>query len=173
MKTFEERWTAWLDGELTGKELADFEASLPDKAAAEEEKRSAAKLGALLKEQLVVPKMNNTEFFHHQLQQQIQEESKASLGSNESRSKPILWPIGRLAWIGAACLAVFCLCAIFVAREKTPQDHSQYLTQILNARVDPTINPDASISMFDSREEKVTVLWVDGMQTLPKEYATK
>ena len=26
MKTFEEKWTAWLDGELTGRELAEFEA---------------------------------------------------------------------------------------------------------------------------------------------------
>ncbi len=35
MKTFEEKWTAWLDDELSGNELAEFEASLPDKAAAE------------------------------------------------------------------------------------------------------------------------------------------
>ena len=35
MKTFEEKWTAWLDGQLSGKELIEFEASLPDKAAAE------------------------------------------------------------------------------------------------------------------------------------------
>ena len=34
MKTFEEKWTAWIDGELTGAELVEFEASLPDKAAA-------------------------------------------------------------------------------------------------------------------------------------------
>ena len=33
MKTFEEKWTAWLDGRLSDKELAEFEASLPDKAA--------------------------------------------------------------------------------------------------------------------------------------------
>ena len=38
MKTFEEKWTAWIDGELTGDELAEFEASLPDQAAAEAEK---------------------------------------------------------------------------------------------------------------------------------------
>ena len=43
MKTFEENWTAWLDGELTGDELAEFEASLPDKAAAEAEKQRRAK----------------------------------------------------------------------------------------------------------------------------------
>ena len=52
MKTFEEKWTAWLDGELHGEELVAFEASLPDKAAAEAEKRGALKLGDLLKTQL-------------------------------------------------------------------------------------------------------------------------
>ena len=40
MKTFEEKWTAWIDGELAGDELAQFEASLPDRATAEAEKRS-------------------------------------------------------------------------------------------------------------------------------------
>ena len=41
MKTFEEKWTAWLDRELSEKDRIEFEASLPDKAAAEEEKRPA------------------------------------------------------------------------------------------------------------------------------------
>ena len=45
MKRFEEKWTAWLDGQLSGTELNDFEASLPDLAAAEVEKRDAQKLG--------------------------------------------------------------------------------------------------------------------------------
>jgi anti-sigma factor RsiW len=48
MKTFEEKWTAWLDGRLSDRELAEFEASLPDKAAAEAEQAEAKKLGALL-----------------------------------------------------------------------------------------------------------------------------
>ena len=37
MKTFEEKWTAWLDDQLSGRELSEFEASLPDKAAAQAE----------------------------------------------------------------------------------------------------------------------------------------
>ncbi len=61
MKTFEENWTAWLDGELTGKELVEFEASLPDKPTAEVEKEDAKKLGAFLKEQLTAPAMRNEE----------------------------------------------------------------------------------------------------------------
>ena len=46
MKTFEENWTAWVDNQLTGRELKDFLASLPaDRAAAEAEKHSAKQLG--------------------------------------------------------------------------------------------------------------------------------
>ncbi len=78
MKTFEEKWTAWLDGELTGKDLVEFEASLPDKTAAELEKQDAQKLGAFLKEQLAAPAMANAEFFHHQLRRQIENDSAAA-----------------------------------------------------------------------------------------------
>ena len=47
MKTFEEKWTAWLDDQLSGHELSEFEASLPDKAAAQAEKTEAKKLGQI------------------------------------------------------------------------------------------------------------------------------
>jgi hypothetical protein len=172
MKTFEEKWTAWLDDELTGDELAEFEASLPDKAAAEAEKRDAHKLGAFLKEQLQGRAMGNEEFFHHQLRERIAADARAT-SPQEQTAKPALWPIGRLVWMGATSLAIFCVCAFFVMREKGPTDQSDYLTQVLNARVDPALGPNATISMFDSKEEKVTVLWTEGLQSLPSEYATK
>jgi len=172
MKTFEEKWTAWLDGELTGDELAQFEASLPDKAAAEAEKRDAQKLGAFLKEQLQGRAMGNEEFFSHQLRERIERDSRES-ASEEPSAKPAWWPIGRLVWTGVTALAIFCVCAVFVLRDKNPADQSQYLTQILNARVDPVVSPNATISMFEAKEDKVTVLWVEGLQSLPAEYATK
>ena len=75
MKTFEEKWTAWLDGQLTGKELIEFEASLPDKAAAKLEKRDAKKLGALLKRELGAHVIANEEFFSHQLRERIAREN--------------------------------------------------------------------------------------------------
>ena len=173
MKTFEEKWTAWLDSELTGDELAEFEASLPDRAAAEEEKRDAKKLGAFLKEQLQTRAMGNEEFFHHQLRERIADDARAAGAPEKTGVKPALWPIGRLVWVGATSLAIFSVCAFFVMREKTPTDQSQYLTQILNAQVDPAMSPNATISMFESKEDKVTVLWVEGLQSLPSEYATK
>ena len=115
MKTFEEKWTAWLDGELSGNELAEFEASLPDKAAAEAEKRDAHKLGAFLKEQLQSRPMGNEEFFHHQLRERIASDARAT-SAPEKTAKPALWPIGRLVWVGATSLAIFCVCAVFVLR---------------------------------------------------------
>jgi hypothetical protein len=173
MKTFEEKWTAWLDGELSGDELAEFEASLPDKAAADAEKRDAHMLGAFLKEQLQGRAMGNEEFFHHQLRERIAGDARAAIVPGKAGAKPALWPIGRLVWVGATSLAIFCVCTFFVMRQKSPTDQSQYLTQILNARVDPAVSPNATISMFESKGDKVTVLWVEGLQSLPSEYATK
>ena len=168
MKTFEEKWTAWLDDELPESERAEFEASLPDLAAGQAEKRAALKLGALLKEQLSSRAMSNAEFFNHQLREQINRETAAP----ETRFATG-WTIRRLFWTGATSFAVFLICTFFVMREKSPGDQSQYLSQVLNARVDPVVSPNASISMFESKESRVTVLWVEGLQTLPSEYATK
>ncbi len=172
MKTFEEKWTAWLDGQLSDRELAEFEASLPDKAAAEAEKAEAKKLGALLKRELGAQALLNEEFFNHQIRERIARES-----AGESRKRGVevstWWTIRRLLWTGTASLAVFLVMAIFVMRDKNPAEQSQYLTQILNARVDPVVSPNATVSMFETKEDRVTVLWTEGLQSLPADYAAK
>ncbi len=172
MKTFEEKWTAWIDGELAGAELAEFEASLPDKAAAEAEKLEAQKLGTFLKEHLPCQAMGNEEFFQHQLRERIAADAGGTERETDGGGR-VWWPIGRLVWVGATALAIFSVCTFFVMREKAPTDQSQYLSQILNARVDPAVSPNATISMFASKDDKVTVLWVEGLQSLPSEYASK
>ena len=173
MKTFEEKWTAWIDGELSGSELAEFEASLPDKAAAEAEKHEARKLGTFLKDHLPCRAMGNEEFFNHQLREQIAGETRAAGSRETAGAGRAWWPIRRLVLAGATALAIFSVITFFVMRDQTPTDQSQYLSQILNARVDPAVSPNATISMFESKEDKVTVLWVDGLQSLPSEYASK
>jgi hypothetical protein len=170
MKTFEEKWTAWLDDQLTGKELADFEASLPDKAAAAAEKSDARKLGAFLKQELGAQTLNNEEFFSNQLRERIARES-AQQDRPDGRS--IWWTIPRLVWTGAASLALFLICALVVMREKNPAEQSAYLTQILNMRVDAVVSPNATISVFEAKEDRVTVIWTEGLQSLPSDYAAK
>ena len=81
MKTFEEKWTAWIDDELTGRELEEFEASLPDKAAAEAEKQSAKQLGLLLREQAAATALTNADFFSHQLRERLERENQPAVGN--------------------------------------------------------------------------------------------
>jgi hypothetical protein len=174
MKTFEEKWTAWVDDQLTGDELAKFEASLPDKAAAEAEKRAARKLGSLLQRELAPQPLSNADFFSHQLRQRLDRDEPADVDNGDrEESASIWWPIRRLVWAGAASLAIFMAIAVFVIRDKQPAEPSSYLTQIMGAKLDPASGPDASITIFESQEDRVTVLWTEGLKSLPAEYAAK
>jgi hypothetical protein len=174
MKTFEEKWTAWLDDQLTGRELLEFEASLPDKAASQAEKADAKKLGELLKRELSAHPLKNEEFFSHQLRERIVQES-GEQGRERGRRSPTSswWTIPRLLWAGTASLAGFLICTVWVMHQERPPEESQYLTQILNARVDPVVSPNATVSIFEVKQDRTTVLWTEGLQSLPADYAAK
>jgi hypothetical protein len=169
MKRFEEKWTAWLDDQLSGRELSNFEASLPDKATAQAEKADAKRLGELLKRELGAYALTNEEFFNHQLREKIAQENRGWAEIPTST----WWTIPRLLWAGAASLAVFLIFTFAIIQEKNPAEESQYLTQILNARVDPVVSPNASVSIFEVKQDRVTVLWTEGLQSLPADYAAK
>lgn len=177
MKTFEEKWTAWVDGKLTGQELEDFKAELPDLATAELERGQTLKLGNLLREKIGVREMTNAEFFHHQLRTEIERDMPAAAepAYAEPKVRETWWSIGRLVWTGAASLAIFAVCTFFLLRDDHTGGQSTYLTQVINARIDPVVSPDATVSVFpfETREEKVTVIWVNGLESLPAEYASK
>lgn len=171
MKTFEEKWTAWLDEQLSGLELEAFEASLPDLEAARAEKRGAKKLGSFLKEQLAAQTLSNEEFFSHQLRERIAHETEEA---DQPRSRSTWWTVPRLVWCGATALALFLITTIGFLSQEQPGEQSDYLTQILNSRVDPAVNPNATISIFESKNDnQVTVLWTEGLQSLPADYAAK
>jgi hypothetical protein len=172
MKTFEEKWTAWLDDQLSGKELEQFEASLPDLASARAEKRDAQKLGAFLKEQLAARTLTNEDFFSHQIRERIARDAQGQSHDNGARST--WWTVPRLVWCGATALALFLLTTFVFLSGDQAGEQSEYLTQILNSRVDPGANPNATISIFESKiDNKVTVLWTEGLQSLPADYAAK
>src|SRR3954469_15142501 len=100
MKTFEENWTAWIDDQLTGKELAEFEASLPDRAAAEAEKQATRSLGAFLKRELGARMLTNEDFFNHQLRERIRSEANQPSDAAEESEYSPWWTIRRLIWAG-------------------------------------------------------------------------
>ena len=112
MKTFEERYTAWIDNKLEGPALTSFELELSRRAAAGEaraDKEDAGQLRRLLKAHLHAPAMTNAEFFSHQLRERLDAEQASNRRREESRQTRaalFTWPFARLAGLGAACLFV-------------------------------------------------------------------
>jgi anti-sigma factor RsiW len=93
MKTFEERYTAYLDGLLSENEAAIFEQEQPALVA---QKVEWTKLRRVLRENLVAVELTNTEFFNSQLLQQI-------TGNAPSRRRSLVagwFGIPWLAWGG-------------------------------------------------------------------------
>jgi len=116
--------------------------------------------------------LSNADFFSHQLRERLDREN-VPVRSEVDAMQAGWWTIRRLLWGGITSLAVFAICTVLVFHDRTPSSQSQYLTQILEYRVDPTVSPNATISMFEKKDDHVTVLWVDGLQSLPPEYAAK
>jgi hypothetical protein len=172
MKTFEEKWTAWLDEKLSGKELQEFEASLPDLESARAEKRDAQKLGLFLKQELAAKPLTNEDFFSHQIRERISHETESDSGDAGTRST--WWTIPRLVWCGATALALFLVTTFVFLGQQENAEQSDYLTQILKSQVNPVDSPNATVSIFESKtDNKVTVLWTEGLKSLPADYAAK
>ena len=89
MKTFEERYTAWIDGELEGNALVAFEQELACRATVSDayaDKADAMRLSSFLHDHLQSPALTNADFFNHQLRERIAGERAASQRANAERS---------------------------------------------------------------------------------------
>jgi hypothetical protein len=167
MKTFEERFTAWVDGQLTGSELADFEQELVKVRNSSADKTAALQLGELLRSHGRAPALGNEDFFNHQLMQRIAAERPRAT-AREQRAAPA-WPLLRLVLGGAICLfiaAVLYTFAIPDATRQSPLD-GKYLAQAVTARAG---DPSISATAFRSRDNNATVVWLDGLEYIPSGY---
>jgi len=160
MKTFEEKFTEWIDGRLTGSELESFESELSKIENAHPEKEQALKLGGLLRANYQAPEMENADFFNHQLMQRI--EAETAKNTPAAKTVPQFWTLARLAWAGTFCMAM--AAAIYcIAVPKGAAEYSsgrEYVVQILNTQ---TSDPAITATTIHSKDNKLTVLWLDGL----------
>ena len=173
MKTFEERYTAWIDDCLTGRELAGFEAQLEKgfpngltKAQAEADRVAARNMGALLRghcAEAPASALKNVEFFNQQLLRQIEAEAPQS-APPAAASVPL--PFWRLIWGGVSSLGVAALlfALLVLPALHHPGPPPEYYAKILNAS---TEDPAISAVAVHSNKENVTVLWIDGFDYVP------
>jgi hypothetical protein len=169
MKPFEERYTAWIDGELEGDDLLRFEEELAQHPDAVEDRNAAHKLGGLLRDFGSAPPLGNEDFFNHQLLSRIQAD-QAPL-RREKEGSGAGWAFGRWGWIGAAACAVgmaYALSQTLIPPKTRPSVFAHNaMSQILDAHAE---EPGVSVTPLQSDSDGVTVLWIDGLDYLPASY---
>ena len=171
MKPFEEQFTAWVDGQLSGEELASFEKQLEQHPDAAMEKAAAQKLTKLLREHPTAPSLTSGEFFNLQIQQKLIESETPA----RRAGKPAgwFWSLPRLILAGAACLLV----AGFLFKTLIPTGDrpgavapSPYFAQVIETW--PS-EPGISANTVYNPDQNVTVVWLDGLEYIPASYELK
>ncbi len=167
MKTFEERYTAWIDGQLSGDALVAFEQELAAHPEANEDRAAARKLGDLLRGHSTAPALSNADFFSLQLQQRIAAEMPRAPRAEPARGGGSFFlPISRLIWAGAACLGIAALLFKSIIPAPTVPEPSTYFAQVVEAW--PS-DPSISASTVYNPQDNVTVLWLDGLDYMPSD----
>lgn len=143
MKTFEERYTEWIDGELRGATLIAFEEELERRAQAGEaqaEKVGAASLRALLREHLQAPELSNAEFFHHQLRERIEREGAVQRRTAVERApvRTPWWSLARFI-VPAGAAAVFVTMALYYASMPGQPGKTRALTAVVHPAPEPVV----------------------------------
>jgi len=169
MIPFEERFTAWVDGQLKGTELESFEKELADRPEVFAEKEAILRLGSFLREHPTAPPLGNADFFNHQLMQRIEAEMPRA---KHPIARPVFfWPLRWMAVAGGLSLAVaFGLYETVVPPVSEVPGKSKYFAQVVEAwPSDPSIS---ATTVYDS-DQKMTVVWLDGLDYVPAAYAQK
>jgi hypothetical protein len=156
MKTFEEKYTAWLDGTLTGEPLQSFENEHPS---IQPEKTDYLKLKNLLRENLPGRELENAEFFASQIMEQIKRETAAGRKSSRRR----WFGVPRLAWGGIGALGIgFALFFTMIPRGDFSDPRAKYVAEVLKTR---TSNPKIKATVENQKE--MTIIKLEGLDKLP------
>jgi hypothetical protein len=156
MKTFEEKYTAWLDGTLTGEPLQSFENEHPS---IQPEKTDYLKLKNLLRENLPGRELENAEFFASQIMEQIKRETAAAGKSSGRR----WFGLPRLAWGGIGALGIgFALFFTMIPRGDFSDPRAKYVAEVLKTR---TSNPKIKATVENQKE--MTIIKLEGLDKLP------
>jgi anti-sigma factor RsiW len=163
MNPFEENFTAWVDGKLSGEELAAFEKELSAHPEAEKDKADTLQIGSLLRRHSTAPSLTNLDFFNHQLMQRIAAETPREPLPKEKL--PFFWPLRRLVLAGGLSLAVaLALFATLIPKTPDEDQKTHYFAKILSMHAE---DPRVTASAVPGSDHDVTVVWLDGLDYLP------
>jgi anti-sigma factor RsiW len=155
MKTFEERYTAYLDGLLNEQDVEVFEREQPALGA---KKAEWLRIQGALKENLASIELTNPDFFNAQLLKEI------ARSPRNARTMGGHWlGIPRLAWGGLGALtAGLVLFITLIPHGDLSDPGSGYVADVLKTN---TIDPKVTVTV-DS-EKGITIIRLDGLEKVP------
>jgi hypothetical protein len=154
MKTFEEKFNAWLDGLLSGEELKTFESEHPS---LHEDKAEFLKLKNLLRDNLGSRKLGNPDFFNSQIMAQVERE----IARGGRHSRLLGFPRIALAGIFALCVG-FALFFSMIPRGNLADPGSGYVAEVLKTR---TADPKVKATVDNKKD--MTIIKLEGLDKLP------
>ncbi|MBV8378918.1 MAG: hypothetical protein JO279_18150 [Verrucomicrobia bacterium] len=156
MKTFEQKFTAWLDGKLGGDELRSFESKHPS---IHQEKAEYLKLKGLLSEGLHRRELENPEFFNSQIMERIRRDA----GGPTQASCRMLFGLPRLVWGGILALSVgFAFFITIIPRSDFSDPRAKYVAEVLK-----TTTADPKVKDTVENRKETTVIKLKGLDKLP------
>lgn len=154
MKTFEEKFNAWLDGLLSGEELKSFEKEHPS---IRQDKAEFLKLKNLLRDNLGCRKLGNPDFFNSQIMAQVERE----IARGGRHSRLLRFPRIALAGIFALCVG-FALFFSMIPRGNLADPGSGYVAEVLKTR---TADPKVKATVDNQKD--MTIIKLEGLDKLP------
>jgi anti-sigma factor RsiW len=153
----EEKWTAYLDGKLSLQDAAAFEREQPGAVA---ERALHARLANAVRRHSPSPKLRNADFFNERILHEISPRPAPA-----APAKRRLWPLWSLAAASACCmLAGIAIYATFVRGTDATPD--RYLAKVVSATAG-----DESLDATVLDADGLQVVWISGLDPLPKDYA--
>lgn len=162
MKTFEERYTAWLDGGLAAEAQTAFEGELEERSESLTAKTEFAQFQTFFREHSAAPALESADFFNHSILEKLSATNKKSPASTS-------WSFPKLAWLGGLSMATALVLFIAIIPKKS-ETHSQaaYIAQVISARsADPQISATA-FQTHPAEKDDLTVVWLDGLDYVPE-----
>ena len=154
MKTFEEKFTAWLDGALSAEESLAFEKEHPSVL---KDRSDLLKLRSLMRESFASIELSHPDFFNAQVIARIEHETR------RRRPGRSWFGLPRLAWGGIASLAAgVALFAVLIPHGDLSNPRSGYVAEVLKAK---TADPKVKATV-DSQKD-MTIIKLEGLQNLP------
>jgi len=170
--SFEETYTLWLDGQLNPVDCENFERQMRERGLDPgAERASANRLHRLLSENSAAPEMKHADFFNRQLMYRIEQEQRADVKTEAEL--PGFWrlfALPKIAWAGLACLLIAGVTykTLIPTHSPSPLEQSTYFATVVDSR---TFDPKVSANTVYDPRDNITVLWIDGLDYLPADYA--